>query len=113
MRHLNLRLAASLLAAAFPPYGYAQTQQRPSPIEIELGVDSDDRCFVASEPIRCEDVGAYLRDSLRLPGTAHLHVSVDRRARYERVEKLLESIRDAGYRNLGFVGDVRPGPGST
>ena len=84
------------------------TETSPSvgPAIVFIEIDDDAACRVEARVVECGDVGPYLRDTLRLPDSTDLHLSISRKAHYETAAKLIESLQRAGFHNLGFVADV-------
>ena len=110
MLAVMLRWVAILLVAAIQACGSGPTSKPANLIRVDLGGGADSLCLVGAASVNCTDVGEYLRDTLQIPLSADIHLSVDRRIGYDRAAVMLKSVLDAGYTNLGFVADVNPSP---
>ena len=96
-------IGVTIIAGALQSCAYDQPLRTDTPIEVRLNADPSARCSVGDAPVSCDGVGTYLRDDLRIPIAADIHLSINRDAHYAQLEAMIRSIRDAGYRKLGFI----------
>jgi hypothetical protein len=69
-------------------------------VEVRVLIDGQ-QCVVSHEPIRCDDVGSYLRATLHTTPSQLIGVSVDGTAHsQERGHRIAQLIRSAGYTHV-------------
>lgn len=57
--------------------------------------------------MRCDDVGEYLRDKLRLPSDAPVAINIDGTMQSEsRGKRIAAILHDAGFRRVATVGFI-------
>jgi|SRR5580704_12450971 biopolymer transport protein ExbD len=93
-------IAINLLAFA----QIATGQNSPSEVSADvltIRISADGICHVRKRPMPCADVAQYL-SSKHLAPDGHVHMVVDRAAKYEQVAAALKSLQSAGLK-VGFV----------
>lgn len=91
-------LIATLLAGA------ALGQSTPPDVKVEpvaIRLSADGTCHFLDIAKPCAELGQYLL-SKHLVRDGHLHITVDRTARYEVVAAALKSLQSEGFK-IGFV----------
>jgi len=94
-----------MIAATIAPAIAAADTPTASPTHVKIEIDANSKCHVQAAAMDCGKVGPYLRDTMRLPDTTEIRPWVSRTAEYDATAKLISSLRDAGFHNLGFVAD--------
>ena len=93
-------IAISLLALTQIALG----QNVPSDVSADvltIRISADGICHIRKRPMPCAEVAQYL-SSKHLAADGHVHVVVDRAAKYEQVTAALKSLQSAGLK-VGFV----------
>jgi len=104
MRYLtSLRLSLSSIIAmsVFIP---APSMGADPPRAVWITVAEGDYCLVEESKIPCADVLKQLREVLKLPAGAHLHVRAEKAATYESISAVFSLIQKTEYvTKMGYV----------
>ena len=102
----RLSIRATFLATTILLCAYCQSLVADAPVVAYINAGPGSECLVDGAPVKCDQVGPYLRDTLHIPVAGGIYLRFNSDANYAMVEAIIRSIRDAGYSKLGFVGDV-------
>jgi len=94
-------IAISLLALAQIATGQNAPPSDVSADVLTIRISADGICHIRKRPMPCADVAHYL-SSKHLAPDGHVHMVVDRAAKYEQVAAALKSLQSAGLK-VGFV----------
>ncbi len=69
--------------------------------DVQIAIDADNNCSMASQPVECSGVAAAIRRQYPT-STPVIHVCPDRRSRYEASAEVMESANKAGFMAIDF-----------
>jgi biopolymer transport protein ExbD len=93
----------AVVAAAAAGFACAPDSPRVPPVVVNVDIGADSLCHVRAASLRCEDVGAYLRDVAKVQVSADIHLVPDVKSPYEPAKTALDSLKRSGFRKLGFA----------
>lgn len=79
----------------------------PVAIEIIVHISEAGECIANGGALRCEELSRYLQQQGISP-TAAVLIAPAKRAKYEPVAAALNSLREAGYKRVGFAPVTKP-----
>ncbi|MDX1623716.1 MAG: biopolymer transporter ExbD [Gemmatimonadota bacterium] len=87
----------------------AETAPLPSSEAILVSMDEEGKVFVDRTEVRPEAAGEVLEQIRSSRGLSRVYVRADESVAYGRVARLMASIREAGFENVGLVFEPPPG----
>jgi len=104
MRYLTgLRLALSSIIAMSALIPAPSVSAEP-PRAVWITVAEGHYCLVEGAKIPCADVLKHLREVLRVPAGAHLHVRAEKAATYESISAVFSLLQKTEYvTKMGYV----------
>jgi biopolymer transport protein ExbD len=101
-----LTFALGSLTACGGPQNTLRAETETEPVTLEAGESG--RCHVHYQHVdreaSCTEIVALMRSELRIPPQEHVVLRASKGAPYEEVSRLLQSLREAGYKlKVGYI----------
>ena len=89
----------------------ATPDQPPPNVEppINIDVQYDGSVLWNGGPVTPQDLRSYIADAAKKDPQPDVHVSVDRRAKYDSAAAVLFAVQRGGLKKIGFVADANGG----
>ena len=99
-------IASFLLAGALVASAQETSQEQATPLLV-IRLSADGTCVFEDSSMPCDELATRLV-AMNLAPNSHVHISVDRDAKYEMVAAMITSLRRTGIK-IGYI-NTQPSP---